>query len=392
MKVRLNSHAAEENWMTEEKQDSVEDQAEKTKPDNPQRTVKLGGILVFIIIIVSLVWYLLADRYTPYTSQARVEGYVVGVAPKVAGLVTEVWVKNNHEVEEGAPLFQIDPSQYEIALDKALADLESAKRQIDAGDASVLAARANLLAAQANEIKARKDYNRQKKLREDDPGTISVRRLEVAKATHDQAKANVTSAEANIQQAIEQKGGESDTNNTILKTAMSAVAKAELDLTNTTVTASTGGIITDLRAEVGQFAGTGAPVLTLISMHDVWITAAFTENNLGNLRETTTVEILFDVLPGQIFKGRVRSIGLGVSSGNSASAGTLPTIDNNRDWLRQAQRFPVIIEFSTDQEELYKQLRIGGQATVIAYCEETGFLNTLGRWYIRFMSYLSYAY
>ncbi len=379
--------------MSDEKQEAVQENLpEQAKPDKSEKTVKIGSLLVFLIVIVTIIWYLLADRYTPYTSQARVQGYVVGVAPKVAGLVTEIWVKNNHEVQQGEPLFQIDTSQYEIALNKALADLESAKRQIDAGDASVLAAKANLLAAHANELKAKQDYNRQKKLRAEDPGTISVRRLEIAKASLDQASAKVTSAEANIQQAIEQKGGENDIHNTILKTAMSAVAKAELDLANTTVKSSTKGVITDLRTEVGQFAGTGTPILTLISMHDVWITADLTENNLGKVGENTPVEILFDVLPGKIFEGKIRSIGLGVSSGSNTTAGTLPTIDNNRDWLRQAQRFPVIIEFPTDQQELYKQLRIGGQATIIAYCEEKSLLNLLGKLYIRLMSYLSYAY
>jgi multidrug resistance efflux pump len=82
------------------------------------RTVKKGALGVVLAIVLSLTWYLLADRYTPYTRQARIEGYVVGVAPQVAGIVTKVLVTNNQEVHEGQPLFEIDPSQYQIALDK----------------------------------------------------------------------------------------------------------------------------------------------------------------------------------------------------------------------------------------------------------------------------------
>ena len=356
-------------------------------------SVKFGSVLLIAVIILSLGWYLLADRYTPYTSQARIEGYVVGVAPKVAGLVTDIWVKNNQEVEKGTPLFQIDQSQYQIALEKSLSDLESAQRQVYAGDASVLSAEANLRAAIANQTKASKDYWRQVGLRKEDPGTISIRRLEVSKATLDQAQAKVAAARADIQKAIEQKGGNNDDNNAIIKAAKSSVAKAELDLVNTTVRASLQGVITNLRSDVGQYAGTGSPVLTLISLHDVWINAEFTENNLGHLEVGTPVEILFDVIPGEIFKGNVRTIGLGVDSGNEAAAGTLPTINNDRDWLRQAQRFPVIVEFSTNQgSNLVKQIRIGGQTTVIAYCEDGSFLNGFGKLYIRFMSFLSYAY
>ena len=355
--------------------------------------VRTGGLVVGLLILLSLAWYLFADRFTPYTSQARVQGYVVGVAPKVAGVVTQVWVSNNQEVDAAQPLFEIDPSQYEIALKKAQSDLENARRQVEAGSAAVESARANLRAAQANELKAQQDTTRLERLHEEDPGTISVRRLEVSRASLDQARAKVAAAGAEIQRAIEQKGGEDEADNAILKAALSAVEKAELDLANTVVTASSDGVITDLRAEVGQYAGTGSPVMTLVAVQDVWINAEFTENNLGHLRPGSPVEILFDVLPGQVFAGEVRSIGLGVSEGQPPPPGTLPTVQNDRDWLRQAQRFPVVVEFDIDQQEgLHRQLRVGGQASVIAYAEGHDLLGLLGRAYIRLMSWLSYAY
>ena len=377
----------------DEKAEAAKEEPKDGGPAAAKASVSKGSLIVLSVILLSLVWYLLADRFTPYTSQARVQGYVVGVAPKVAGLVTEVWVEKNQEVEEGQRLFQIDPAQYRIALKKARSDLETARRQVDAGSAAVEAARANLVAARANEEKAEKDATRLRGLRKEDPGTISVRRLEVSVATLDQARAGVVAAEADIQRAIEQKGGEDDKSNAILKAALSAVEKAELDLSNTTVEASSRGLITDLRADVGRYAGTGTPVLTLISMYDVWIDAEFTENNLGHMRAGSAVEILFDVFPGRVYKGEVRSIGLGVSAGQAPSPGTLPTIENNRDWLRQSQRFPVVVDFDvTHGAALQEQLRVGGQAALISYTEGHGVLNFLGRVYIRLMSLFSYAY
>ena len=145
--------------------------------------------------------------------------------------------------------------------------------------------------------------------------------MEVAQATWDQAQAQVTAAQADIQQAIEQMGGDDAENNTILKTALTAVAKAELDLANTVVRATSRGVVTDLRADVGRYAGTGSPVLTLIVIDDVWINAEFTENNLGHVEVGTPVEILFDVLPGRVFQGEVRSIGLGTSPGGDQPGG-----------------------------------------------------------------------
>ncbi len=356
------------------------------------KSVKKGGLLILLVILLSLCWYLFADRFTPYTSQARVQGYVVGVAPKVAGLVTEVRVANNQVVEKGQVLFQIDPSQYQIALDRATSDLETTRRQVEAGSAGVESARAGLRAALANLEKAEKDARRLSALRKQDPGTISVRRLEVSQASLGQAQAQVDAARAEVQRAIEQMGGDEE-NNAQLKSAQSAVEKAQLDLDNTQVRASTRGVITDLRTEVGQFAGTGSPVLTLIAIQDVWINAEFTENNLGHLRPGSRVEILFDALPGRIFPGQVRSIGLGISTGQAPPPGTLPTIQNSRDWLRQAQRFPVMIDFPSERDpDLRTQLRVGGQASVIAYAEGHGFLEMLGQAYIRWLSWLSYAY
>jgi multidrug resistance efflux pump len=355
--------------------------------------VKKGGRAILIVIILSLVWYLAADRYTPYTSQARVQGYVVGVAPKVSGVVTEVFVRNDQEVAADQPLFQIDRSQYEIGLEKARSDLESAQRQMDAGLAGVESARAALRSAEASALAARQDLTRLKRLREEDPGTISVRRLENSQASLDSAVARVSKAESDVQRAIEQMGGDDPAENAYLKAARAALEKAELDLSNTLVRATAAGVITDLRADVGVFAGTGAPVMTLISVHDVWVNAEFTENNLGHLRVGSEVEILFDVAPGQIFPGRVRSIGLGVSSGSSHPPGTLPTIQNNRDWLRQAQRFPVVIDIDLNAaRDIQGQMRVGGQASVIGYTEGHGLLNALGAGYIRLMSWLAYAY
>lgn len=376
--------------------DTVSDdplQAPATQPAT-DKSVKKGLLAVVSLIVLTLSWYLFAERFTPYTTQARLEGYIVGVAPQVSGVVREIWVSNNQSVETGQKLFQIDPTQYEIALAKANSNLESAQRQIDSGNAAVDAARANLVAAKANQQKAEKDAVRLGRLYKGDPGTVSLRRLEVSHASRDQARAGVTGAMAKIEQAIEQKGGDDDSNNGILKSARAAVDKAELDVSRTVVRASTKGLITDLRSDIGLFAATGSPVVTLISLNDLWVSAQFKENNLGHLRRGSPVEILFDALPGKVFEGKVRSVGYGVGSGQaSPKPGTLPIINNNRDWLRQSQRFPVIVTFDPlASDEMTRQLRIGGQASVIVYTQGDGFLKTLGRAYMRFMSMMSYAY
>ncbi|MBP5947678.1 MULTISPECIES: HlyD family secretion protein [unclassified Pseudomonas] len=365
-----------------------------TPASAPTDPAKKGIRWVLLLIVLSLAWYLLADRYTPYTQQARVGAFVIPVAAEVAGRVIRVNVRNNQDVKAGDVLFELDPQPLQIAVDRAKADLESTRRQVGASTAGIASAQASLRAAQANELKTRQDNQRLEGLYKQDPGTISVRLLEVSRANREQAVAQVAAARAEVQRAQEQEGGNTDTN-AQLRSAASALAKAELDLANTRIGARSAGLITDLRTDVGQFTAAGSPVMTLIAIHDVWISADLTENNLGRVQPGTPVAIVLDALPGEVLDGRVRSVGYGVSVGQTSAPGTLPSIQNSRDWLRPAQRFPVIIELTEEAKKRLvdnRAIRAGGQAEVMAFPTEGNPLNPLGRLFVGLMSWLSYAY
>jgi multidrug resistance efflux pump len=369
--------------------------APSPQPAQPAADPAKKGIKwVLLLIVFSLAWYLLADRFTPYTQQARVGAFVIPVAAEVAGRVIRVNVRNNQDVKAGEVIFEVDPQPYQIAVDRARADLESTRRQIGASTAGIASAQASLRAAQANELKARQDNQRLEGLYREDPGTVSVRLLEVSRASRDAATSQVAAARAEVQRAKEQEGGKEE-DNALLRSAATALSKAELDLSNTQIRARSAGLITDLRTDVGQFAAAGNPVMTLIAIHDVWISADMTENNLALVKAETPVSIALDALPGEVFHGRVRSVGYGVSVGQPAAPGSLPTVQNSRDWLRPAQRFPVIIEFSPESVSILKDnraIRSGGQAEVMAFPSEGNVLNPLGRIFLWLMSWLSYAY
>jgi multidrug resistance efflux pump len=328
---------------------------------------------------------------TPHSSQARVQAFVVPVAAEVAGKVLAVHVRNNDDVQRGQPLFEIDPSQYQIALQRSRADYESVRHSVNASVATVDAARASLQAAQANRVKADKDATRQEALYAEDHGAISVRRLEIAQATRIEARSKEKAAEADLRKAQEA-AGDAGEDNAQLRSARSAIQKAELDLARTKVVAPGRGLVTDLHTDVGYFAQADAPAMTLIAIHDLWIDADMTENNLGNIKPGDEVAIVLDVLPGEILKGRVRSVGYGVSSGQEAPPGALPTIQNSRDWLRQAQRFPVAIEFDASDADRLRKVRVGGQAEVMVFTGDNFLMNMLGALYIRLRSWLSYLY
>ena len=377
----------------------TEDQATTTSPAStlekstarPGLGSRIGAVVIATLIVSSLILYFVGDRLVPYTSQARIQAFVVPVAAEVAGKVEKVHIKNNDEVQPGQPLFDIDPSQYEIALQRSRADYEAVRQSVNASAAAVESARASLQAAEANRRMAEKDASRQERLYEEDPGAISVRRLEIAQSTRDEAISKAKRAEADLRKAQEAAGERGD-HNAQLRSARAAVAKAELDRARIQVLAPARGIVTDLRVDVGNFAQAGAPLMTLIAMHDLWINADLTENNLGNVDPGDAVAIVLDAMPGEVLKGRVRSVGGGVGSGQQSPPGSLPTIQNSRDWLRQAQRIPVAIEFDASELSRLRGVRIGGQADVLVYTGNNPVMNFLGAAYIRLMSWLSYLY
>jgi multidrug resistance efflux pump len=364
---------------------------EPPSPPQPGKGTRLGAIIVLILIVASLAWYFISDRLTPYTSQARVQAFVVPVAAEVSGNVLKVYVKNNDNVQPGQRLFDIDPTPYRIALQRSRSDYESVQRSVNASRLAVEAARAALRAAEADRVNAEQDASRLEQIFEEDPGAISIRRVQSAQAARIKTRSQEKAAEAELRRAQEA-AGESGENNAQLISARSAIEKAELDFKRTTVTAPARGMVADLRTDAGQFAQAGAPLMTLIAVHDLWISADMTENNLGNINPGDEVAIVLDVFPGKVWKGRVRSVGSGVGAGEPPKPGALPKIENSRDWLRQAQRFPVAVEFDLSEREQLRSVRIGGQAEVLVYTGDHVVMNWLGAAFIRLMSYLSYVY
>lgn len=363
----------------------------ETPQPEPGKGSRLGAIIVLLLIIASLAWYFVSDRLTPYTSQARVQAFVVPVAAEVAGTVVKVYVKNNDEVQPGQRLFDIDPTQYRIALQRSRSDYESVRLSVNASTASVEAAKASLQAAVASRVYAEQDATRLEQIFAQDPGALSIRRVQNAQASRLTAQSQEKKAEADLRKAQETAGARGEDNAQLLS-ARAAIEKAELDLKRTEVVAPAGGSVTDLRTDVGHYAQVGAPAMTLIALHDLWISADMTENNLGNVKPGDQVAIVLDVMPGEVLKGRVRSVGTGISPGKQAQPGALPEVQNSRDWLRQAQRFPVAVEFDPSERERLRGVRIGGQADVLVYTGDHALMNWLAGVFIRLMSYFSYLY
>jgi multidrug resistance efflux pump len=352
--------------------------------------VRKWTFIVLGLCIVLTALYLVADRQTPFTSQARVHAFVVPIAPQVSGNVISVEVKNNDQVAAGQVLIRIDPTDYELAVASAEATLQVVKQSIDAGFAGVEAAEASVEAAKASKWRSETDAVRMRRIRDEDPGAISQRRIDSAEASLAAATARVAAATASFESA-RSAVGEIGENNADIQNAQAALDQARVDLERTVLVAPRDGAVNDVRIDQGNFAAAGAPLMTFIATHEVWVRADLTENNLGNIKASDRVELTFDVQPGKIYKGKIRETGFGVQVDSNA-LGTLPTIDNQRNWLRDAQRFPVLIDVETDQDFQEMGLRVGSQVSVIVYTGDNWLMNFLGRIYIRAVAVLSYAY
>lgn len=357
---------------------------EKPKKRDP---VTLWSIGIVALCLFLFLGHILADKYTPYTSNGRIEAFVVPIVPLVSGPLTSVHVENNQPVTTGTELAVIDKAKYELALRGAEANLQQATQMSEADVAAVTTAQAKVAEAEANlanaEVKGRRIIKLSKQ------GAASMSRADDARSRITASKAKLDSARSELEKAKSKLGGVGK-DNAQVRAALAAQETAQLDLYRSTIRAPSDGIITNLTVDVGQYAATGSPVMTLISTKMVWIQANMRENCLANIKKNDPVELVLDAAPGRIFKGAVMSVGYGVSDDAGNTLGGLTTVQTTQGWLRQAQHLPVLISFADDAADGYR--RVGGQANIIIYTGNRPLLNTLGRLWIRLISLLSHIY
>ena len=355
-------------------------------PAGPMRKIILVALATLLILFI---YHVLADRFTPYSSQARVETFLTQVAAEVAGDVQQVSVKDNVEVKKGQMLFRIDPEPYLLAVRAAEANLSVAMQAADVSVAEIDSAQADLTKQRVDLSASRElggivtDLVGKKALAE----TQGIRaRAEVAKTASDvnRAEAGLRRARANL--------GAPGMNNPKVRQAMAALRQAQLDLRNTEVRAPADGIVTNLRLAVGQYVSPGQPLLSFLESGARWISADMRENQLGNVKPGQDVTIALDILPGKLFRGRVHSIGYGVSQGDEAPSGQLAAMPADAGWLRDPQRFPVRIMVLPDEakDAGIDVGRSGAQANVMIFTSDKSAMNPIGRLWIELVALLSY--
>ena len=328
--------------------------------------VRRWTLIVLGLIVVLFLYSVIADRLTPYTSQATVQAFVVRMAAEVAGRVIEVNVADNQRAKARDVLFRVDPEPCEIALEQAKARLAAVGQTIGANTAGVTSAQERLAEAQAQRDNVLEQSNRVLVLVE--KGVYAEARKDRAIKELDVAEATVREAASEVERA-KQELGPQGSDNPQFREALAAVEQAKLDLLRTTVFAPADGVVTNLQLTNGEFVAVGEAALTFIDTEDVWINANFRENSLENVKAGDPVELVLDTLPGRVFAAKVQSVGWGVSQGSIDPETGLPKINEPMGLVRTPQRFTVKVE-PNRKDYVPGTVRYGSQANVIVYATD----------------------
>jgi len=374
-----------------------------------QPTPKRGrakAFIIFFLVLLALavagLLYWLHARQFEYTDDAEIDAHIAPVSPRVDGTVTKVHVEDNQIVRVGDPLVDLDPRNFEIALNQALAQLSQARSMVIAeepnipitqventtnisgGESEVANARAALAAAQrdreadmakvaeaeANNAKAQADLARYKLLiakeevsQQEYDQIVAIAKAQAAtvaaaKATLQSAEQTVDGRRAQLEQsqsklvqyqrnaprAVAIRRATVQSNRASAEATGTQVEQARLNLSYTKITAPVPGIIMKRSAEVGSHLSAGQQVLQIAQINDVWITANFKETQLQNIRKGQTATIHVDALKRD-FDGYVEDIG----GSTGAVASVLPPENATGNYVKVVQRIPVRIRLKPNQ-------------------------------------------
>jgi membrane fusion protein (multidrug efflux system) len=322
----------------------------------------LRRVLLVVVIIAIAAAVIPGYHYYQYieshvsTDDAYVDGTVALVSSRVNGTVTNVYVEDNWTVKEGDLLMTLDPRDYDVRVEQAQAQLDRAKQTIDELYSQVGAAKSGVALAGSQLKQARIDFARAKSLKEQ--GVVSSAQYDQAETGLKIATADEALSEHQLRQAEAALGSEtldhSHYDRPLVKQAEAALEQAKLDLAYTKITAPFAGIVTHKTVHVGNRVQVGEPLLAVVPLGKLYVTANFKETQLTDVRVGQKAEIVADIYPGYVYKGHVDSI----SMGTGAAFSLLPPENATGNWVKVVQRVPVKIVFESPPPP-DKPLRLG---------------------------------
>src|SRR5580704_488947 len=317
------------------------------KPLNRKAALIVGAVVACVLAVVALVWWLHARHYES-TDDAFIDAHVVQIAPRIAGQVARVLVRDNQAVEAGDLLVEIDRADPESRLSQvtsqqveAQTQLAQANAQLPASAAAYAGALANASAARSQAAKALRDLERYQTLHQANPKAVSQTQLDQIVTAADNAKAQREAAEEQVRSAAAQvdvtrvqiTGAEAR-----LKTLQAQVEEAQLNVGYTHIIAPFAGHVTQKSVALGSYVSPGQELMSLVPL-DIWVTANFKETQLALMRPSQSVAVAVDACPGMTLDGHVDSI----QRGSGQAFALLPAENATGNFVKVVQRVPVKI-------------------------------------------------
>jgi membrane fusion protein, multidrug efflux system len=362
---------------------------------NPRFRVFLIVGIVVLLVVGFFLWRYFASYED--TDDAQIDGHLNSISARVSGHVLKLLVEDNQYVPMGTPLIEIDPKDYQVALDKAKADYADAMATADAARVNVpitsvnttsqtssaqadvdnatagiatarqqySAAQAQLAEAEANNVKAQNDLVRYKQLVDKEEisqqqydqavaaahaGTAAVdaARASASAADHQvrQAQSRLAQAQANLRaastgpQQVATIQARAQSAEAQAETKKAALDQAELNLGYTVIVAPVNGVVTNRTVEVGQNVSIGQELMKVINLDDIWVTANFKETQLKHMQVGQRATIHVDT-NGKEYNAHVQSI----AGASGAITSLLPPENATGNYVKVVQRIPVKITF-----------------------------------------------
>ena len=374
------------------------------------RGMWVAALVGILIAIGALLFWRYAQTYES-TDDAQVDGHMNAISVRIPGTITAVYVDANQQVRAGQVMADIDPRDYDVALQQAKAQLGQAQAQIQAENPNIpitqttsattssmmladvqnaqaalavaerdhAAALAKLREAEANNAKAQADVARYKMLVDKDEvprqqydqvvatakaleATVEANQAsaESARKVVDQRQAQLEEARAHLTQIDQNAPRQLAISQANLRSREAAaqgakvqVERALLDLSYTKIVAPISGIVSKRSAEVGNQVQPGQQLFMVAQVDDLWVTANFKETQLKRIRPGQSVTIGVDAF-GQKFDGYVESM----PAATGAISSLLPPENATGNYVKVVQRLPMRIRFKKGQPGL-ERLRPG---------------------------------
>jgi len=312
--------------------------ARKAERAAKKRKRNLAIMLAVPALILAFGLYLwLSSGTSVSTDDARVKQDIVSVSPLVNGPIAKVYVKNGARVKRGQLLFEIEPSQFNVALEQAEAQMAAAQLETSKLRTQAAGTSADITGASANLQIKRNALARQQAL---------LKRGFTTRADYDDAMNEVRTAETELADARARSANASAAiapgEQPSIAQAKAAIDKARLDLRRAKIYAPMDGVVENAdNLQVGQMAVTGVGMLSLVRSSAAWVEANFKERDLGRMVPGQRATIEIDAYPGRKWEGKVVSVG----AGTGAEFSILPAQNANGNWVKVVQRVPVRIGF-----------------------------------------------